>query len=166
MELLPWAMWVHWRQAVDSYQCMESGRECGKKILDPFIGWFRSLLPRPLSKSFVCSHVDKWGEECQDHYIVEGGGGLSSWLFSSFLFLLFFLSVFNCHLYFLWESRHLLSKLRGTVHGKDKEKMNIFCSPWVSSFVLPLPPFLIIHLYPFSLFTYPLISLLMSHCYS
>lgn len=143
MELLPSALWVHWRQAADSYQWVESGREnrgreCGKKILDSFVGWFRSLLPRPLRSNPLSVLM-----------LINGrrvSGSLYSWrrrrsfsvLF--FLFLLFFLSVFNCHLYFLWESRHLLSQLRGTVHGTDKEKMNIFCSPMSQFLCPPLSP--------------------------
>lgn len=89
-------------------------------------------------------------------YIVEGGGDLSSLFFSSFLFVLFFLSAFNCHLYFLWESRNLLSRSRGTVYGGDKEAMNTF-APGESVLSPPLlpppfnyspPSFFFIHLSP------------------
>lgn len=73
-------------------------------------------------------------------YIADGGGGLSSLFFYFFLFLLFFLSAFNCHLYFLWESRNLLSRLRGTVHGGDKEAMNTFAPHESVLSPLPLPP--------------------------
>ena len=115
-------------------------------------------------------HVGIWGEDCHlnsVNWLNLREEEVSSLFFSSILFLLFFLSAFNCHLYFLWEPRNLLFQLRGTGHGKDKEKKNTFRSPWVTVFLLLLSPLLlIIHHHPFSLFTYPLVSMLMSLCYS
>lgn len=126
--------------------------------------WFNNLISGHLGGNPLTSLLLKTGKIVK--FTVYSWGkrqSLPSVLFS-FLFLLFFLSVFNCYLYFCWELRHLLSWLRGAVHGKDKGWIH-FAFPWVSFILLHFFPPPIIHHHPLPLFTF-LISLFLWNCYS